>query len=267
MNRLTIAATAMFFALPAAFAQNNRSWVASTGSDTNPCTRAQPCATFQGAFGKTNANGEIDVVDPGDYGSVNISTAVTIDGGGMARITSASPNAAVHITSSAAVVIRNLSITGYWGFEIAQFFGKVHVENVEISNVTLGAFYISAGGGNVTIQGSTLHDVTGGGGFGLFAIGSVTVDIRDTTFSNMGPGNSAIGASFETTINVEKSFIVGNSFGVGVEQGGTIRLSDCTIIDNQIGLLNVGGTIISFVNNRIYGNGTDGSPTKSVYQR
>ena len=49
---------------------------------------------------------------------------------------------------------------------------------------------------------------------------------------------------------------------------GTIRLTNTTITDNITGLATAfGGSIISFVNNRIIGNGTNGSPTQSVFQK
>src|SRR3989442_11594189 len=72
---------------PLAHAASNRTWVASTGSDYNSCSRKQPCATFQQALSKTTPGGEVDVVDSADYGPINITFSVTIDGGdAVARI-------------------------------------------------------------------------------------------------------------------------------------------------------------------------------------
>src|SRR6267142_1594401 len=70
---LTLAFTPVASALP------SRTWVSSTGSDANPCSRSSACATFQGAHDKTAAGGEINCVDAGDYGTVNITKAMTID--------------------------------------------------------------------------------------------------------------------------------------------------------------------------------------------
>src|SRR4051794_8297914 len=53
-------------------AQATRTWVSGVGDDVNPCSRTAPCKTFAGAISKTAANGEISVLDPGGYGSVNI---------------------------------------------------------------------------------------------------------------------------------------------------------------------------------------------------
>jgi hypothetical protein len=51
---------------------------ATLGSDSNPCTRISPCLTFAAALAQTTAGGEIVVMDPGDFGSVTITEAVSI---------------------------------------------------------------------------------------------------------------------------------------------------------------------------------------------
>ena len=55
------AALALAATLPAApaWAQNTRSFVSGHGLDTNACTLAAPCRTFQVALTHTNAGGEI----------------------------------------------------------------------------------------------------------------------------------------------------------------------------------------------------------------
>ena len=55
-----------------------RTFVASTGNDANPCTIVQPCRSFSVALAKTAWGGEIIVLDSGGYGPVVISQAVTI---------------------------------------------------------------------------------------------------------------------------------------------------------------------------------------------
>src|SRR5690348_9006810 len=66
-------------ATPAAFAQATRTWVSGVGDDANPCSRTAPCKTFAGAISKTAAGGEIDALDPGGFGAVTITKAITID--------------------------------------------------------------------------------------------------------------------------------------------------------------------------------------------
>ena len=62
-------------------ATNIRTWVSATsGSDSNPCTRVSPCLTFAAALAQTPAGGEIDVLDPGDFGPATINKSVSIYG-------------------------------------------------------------------------------------------------------------------------------------------------------------------------------------------
>ncbi len=63
-----------------AHAQATRTWVSGVGDDANPCSRTAPCKTFAGAISKTAEGGEIDVLDPGGFGTVTITKAMTIDG-------------------------------------------------------------------------------------------------------------------------------------------------------------------------------------------
>src|SRR6476620_12461268 len=63
-------------------AQATRTWVSGVGDDVNPCSRTAPCKTFAGAISKTFTGGEIDVLDPGGFGTLTLTKAMTIDGGG-----------------------------------------------------------------------------------------------------------------------------------------------------------------------------------------
>src|SRR5215472_7284672 len=64
---------------PAA-AQATRVFVSTHGSDSNACSVAAPCRSFQHAHDVATANGEIDVLDPGGYGAVNIAKSISIVG-------------------------------------------------------------------------------------------------------------------------------------------------------------------------------------------
>src|SRR5580698_1587724 len=60
-------------------AQASRTWVSGVGDDANPCSRTAPCKTFAGAISKTLAGGEIDCLDPGGFGGITITKAITLD--------------------------------------------------------------------------------------------------------------------------------------------------------------------------------------------
>jgi hypothetical protein len=156
----------LLLTLPAAFGANQQSWVSSTGSDGNDCTRAHPCATFQGALAKTNTGGAIGVVDPADYGPISTSSGVTIDGGGTAQISvSRSTGAGILNDSPNPVTIRNLvigcsSITGnLFGVGIYNHGTGMYVENVTISNCDSG---ITSGSGPISVRNAAIHDVDTG---------------------------------------------------------------------------------------------------------
>src|SRR2546430_5458959 len=114
-NALAIAIFTFAFASMAQ-AQATRTWVSGVGDDANPCSRTAPCKTFAGAISKTAVDGEIDALDPGGFGTVTITKAITIDGGptGEASILAAGTfGITVNLTASSGsnvVELRNLSI-------------------------------------------------------------------------------------------------------------------------------------------------------------
>src|SRR5215207_3707693 len=79
LNAVVLVAVCMIFSTMAQ-AQATRTWVSGVGDDANPCSRTAPCKTFAGAISKTAAGGEISVLDPGGFGGVTITKAITIDG-------------------------------------------------------------------------------------------------------------------------------------------------------------------------------------------
>src|SRR6266567_2401196 len=98
-----------------AHAQASRTWVSGVGDDVNPCSRTAPCKTFAGAISKTAPGGEIDALDPGGFGALTITKAITIDGGGgqVASVLVSGTNGIV-VSAAAAdtITLRNLRING-----------------------------------------------------------------------------------------------------------------------------------------------------------
>src|ERR1041384_3661107 len=144
IQMLAIAVFTLAFASMAQ-AQATRTWVSGVGDDVNPCSRTAPCKTFAGAISKTATGGEIDVLDPGGFGAVTITKAITIDGttgGGFGSILAAGFNGVIvsNTTPSTAVItLRNLSINGNGqgtspGPNGIRFLGgkSLHVQNCDI---------------------------------------------------------------------------------------------------------------------------------------
>src|SRR5216683_1097643 len=82
---LTLLTATFALALPAQ-ASLTRTFVSAAGSDANPCTITQPCATFAHAYSLTAASGIVAALDPGKYGPLTITGAITITAGGSDNV-------------------------------------------------------------------------------------------------------------------------------------------------------------------------------------
>jgi len=284
-----------------ASAQATRTWVSGVGDDANPCSRTAPCKTFAGAISKTAAGGEIDVLDPGGFGVVTITKAITIDGGPNAGgiLNAGSNGVIINAGTADVVVLRNISFqgvgTGLDGIKILQA-GAVHVEKCVVTNNSQkGIEAIPTTGLRLFITDTVVRDNTNGAnGGGIFlkpgAGGSITafmnrvevykntfgmrtedntiVSVRDSSFSgNDTHGVIAVATSANVTCNLDHCMMAKNaSSGLRcVNAGATIRLGGSTIVNNSIGLESVlSGKLISFTNNAIGGNTTDGAPTGTI---
>src|SRR5437867_9427866 len=113
INALAIAIFTFAFASMAQ-AQATRTWVSGVGDDANPCSRTAPCKTFAGAISKTAAKGEINALDPGGFGGVTITKAITIDGGGHIAgvLVSGTNGIVVNAGVNDVITLRGLDING-----------------------------------------------------------------------------------------------------------------------------------------------------------
>jgi hypothetical protein len=292
MKRTCIILTLLFAGLSVASAQNDRSWVASSGSDSNGCGRSAPCRTFAHAVAVTNADGEIDAVDSADYGPVVVDRSVIIDGGhNIATINAyVSGYCGVIYDLSAIcvngqhVTLRNLSINGgapgIW-YGIVAAGGVLHMENVTVTGTDKSGVVVASG--TADINDSLIRDCGGQGvdvssgavatvdhvvisgtqGFGAVYSGGTAVIRNSSLLHNLGAAAfAAVG-----TVTVDNTLIAYNTIGaVASTISATVLLSNTTITGNTTGIAAL-GPVISFVNNRIYGNTTNGVPTLSVYQK
>src|SRR5438876_11304630 len=90
-----------------------RTFVASTGLDTNPCSRSAPCRSFSSALAVTDSDGEVIVLDSAGYGPVTIaqSAALIAPLGVYAGVTASTGDGIiVNIAPAARVVLKGLSI-------------------------------------------------------------------------------------------------------------------------------------------------------------
>lgn len=185
LRSLTLVGTLLtsFLFLPAtqAQAQATRTWVSGVGDDVNPCSRTAPCKTFAGAISKTAAGGEISVLDPGGFGGVTITKAISItnDGAGEAGILVAGTNGiTVNAGSQDVVRLHGLVIDGGKDFTSLagiRFLagGELHVENCLIKNFQgpsagFGIQFTNATPANLYVSDTVIvHNVNGQGGGGI----------------------------------------------------------------------------------------------------
>jgi Right handed beta helix region len=275
-------------------AQATRTWVSGVGNDVNPCSRTAPCKTFAGAFIKTASGGEISVLDPGGYGTLNITKPITIDGGtgaGWGSVLATNTQGFIINTPGAndTVHLRNLSINGagaILGSNGIHYMAAntVHLENIRISrfsgdgirmnNATVGRLFVrgvhisECGGDGIEITGtSPIHNAVqidnssvSRCGNGLRVNNRATVTISNSVLTlNSASGTSAAvladsAVAAGAIIDVDNCQITYNSIGVQSAANQTVRLSNSHVTGNANALNFNGGTIASWVNNRIAGN-------------
>ena len=90
-----------------------RTFVSSSGIDSNPCTIAAPCASFAHAYTLTQPNGIIAALDPGKYGPLTITYPVTVNGNGWAAITGLAQGNGITINAGVGnVILAGLEVDG-----------------------------------------------------------------------------------------------------------------------------------------------------------
>lgn len=294
-----------------ASAQATRTWVSGVGDDANPCSRTAPCKTFAGAISKTAAGGEISVLDPGGFGGVTITKAITLDGAGtLASILNASTNGVVvNAGVNDKVVLRNLTINGAGtGLNGVRFLagGSLMVDNVRISNNNgaspngIGIAFLPSGTSRLTVVNSVIANngtggilvapgaagsawasvsysqITGNNGYGLRAQDRSLVAVSDTRATANGyQGILGVSASQYVDITVTDCVLTDNGNGPldagAIQSNGAlsiVRIAGNTITNNQFGLwAPSSGKILSFGNNNVTDNDTDGVPTGTLTTR
>jgi hypothetical protein len=279
-------------------AQATRTWVSGVGDDVNPCSRTAPCKTFAGAISKTAPAGEINVLDPGAYGAVTITKSISILGDGAfagVLATGGSSGIIVNAAATDVVVLRGLDLNGAGtgGNGIRLLAGAaLHVENcqihgfagkgIEVLTSTAGSQLfvketvirnnVGASGGGIflgrtgagSVQATLERVRTVGNRFGVRAEDGARAEIRNSEASgNNTNGFVAVGAA---SMMIDGSVASDNTNnGISVSSGATVRLSNSVVTGNGTGLN--GATIVSFGNNRVAGNGLDGTPTSTIPQQ
>ena len=285
-------------------AQATRTWVSGVGDDANPCSRTAPCKTFAGAISKTAAQGEISVLDPGGFGALTVTKAITINGDGtLAGILSASVSGIiVNAGANDVVYIRNLSIngagTGLNG--IRWLAGKaLHVENCNIygiGNNSAGNGFgivanLGATGGNLFVKDTNIKTCAVAGisvqtsvGFvagvldrvrleglptGLIIGNNAFISVRDSVINLSTATGVSISGSGGATGSFDNVMINNNPTGINVGAGALLNLSSCTLESNTTAISSAApqANLRSSGNNRLLGNTSDGATLTVILQK
>jgi hypothetical protein len=232
---LTLLTATLALALPAQ-ASLTRTFVSSAGSDSNPCTITQPCATFAHAYSLTAASGIIAALDPGKYGPLTITGAITINGNGWAAITAPAAGNGITITTAGAndnVALIGLEIdgagAGYDGI-VLNSAGSLTVTNCTLQNFAWDGSHSTTGNG-VLMQPTT---------------GTLAFTIINTTASNNGfAGISFFPPSGSPSANGVIDHVVAdaNQYGIFVEPafatGGSIVVTVSDSIASNNGAVGI----------------------------
>jgi hypothetical protein len=302
---LFAAAFALFFAAGAQ-AQATRTWVSGVGDDVNPCSRTAPCKTFAGAISKTAAGGEISVLDPGGYGTINITKAMTINGEGtIGSILASSANGViVNAGANDVVILRNISINGGSnGLNGVRFLAgkELHLERVQIHGFLQNGIDMQpSGNSSLFVNDSIITNINAGNATDKAAVlvkpglaGQATAVFSNTRIEGNRIGmlvqdrskvmldnsllsrNAILGAWVQTSAAAATLFVKGSTLahngptttfttGQGLRSEGgnsTIRISDTVITGSELALAAAGGAILSYGENQVSGNVSDGAPT------
>ena len=295
MRQLYLACVAsglLLQSVSAAPAASVTSWVASTGSDANACTRAAPCATFAGALGKTPDGGFILCADSGTFGTPGAGLTITQgieidcrDHRAVIEIT-ASSGVVINVTDPAhqSVTIRGVTINGRLGAGSRANVAGIAIQAAQ--TVTLdhclveqfamqGLIDTRTPATNSTLQ-LTESSFAGNTGAGIvlamtpnsFAI-SVNIDHVYSGYNAFG-----IAVANGNRARITNSHFPYDATGVEVDYGGQVALSH-SIIDysstaaiQNLGTLVVGASDITYVNTVFSGGGatyTNGNSRINFY--
>jgi hypothetical protein len=142
---------------------------------------------------------------------------------------------------------------------------KLAVIDTTINNMSGNAVLIQAGASGSASASLQRVNLTNSA-FGLKVVKG-TASIADSTIS--GATTAGVRAEGTSRINLDNTLVSDSAGGGVVAQGATasVVLSRSTITNNASGLsVFFGGTIVSFGNNRIAGNTTDGSPSSTLVE-
>jgi len=248
MRRIALIGIIAGFLIPLATApasaQATRTWVSGVGDDANPCSRTAPCKTFPGAISKTATAGEINCLDPGGFGTVTITKAITLNCGfTLGSILAAGVPGITINAAGANVIVRGVQLNGVQGSPSAP--GTIGIRILAAASVSIEDSVIS----QFSQQG--IADTRAGGNAKLF--------IRNTVISyNVGAGIALAATGTNNIADIENTSSINNLFGIAAATGNNVLIRRSVFSGNGTGVEADAGATIGVDNSAISGNTTLG---------
>ena len=222
---LLLAVLSVSLASLPAHAQATRTWVSGVGDDANPCSRTAPCKTFAGAISKTAAGGQINVLDPGGFGAVTITKAITIN--------SEFIEAGVLVSGTNAIII-NAGVND-----------RVVLRGLDIEGLGTGLNGIRfLAGASLQVQKCMIRNFRGaapnGNGISFTPSGASELFVDDCTISSNGTDSSNGGITIRPTGTGSATAVLNrvsaenNSNGIMVDGDSTTGQSTVSIRDSYV---------------------------------
>jgi hypothetical protein len=218
-----LAAAALLLAASAAHAQLFRAYLASDGSDANPCTLASPCRLLPAALTAVVDGGQVWMLDSANYntGTVTIGKSVSILAvpGAVGSFVAPNGSPAVSIPVAALrVSMRNVVIgpatgAGAGTIGVQMFAGSIlDIEDSLIAGLPSGGVHVRAPG-FLNVSRTTLR---GNGGFAVRVEDGTRATIASSRIVDNNGGviaNASLQGTF-THATVSDSVISGGDYGV-----------------------------------------------------
>src|SRR5712671_5625889 len=239
-----------------AFGQATRTWVSGVGDDANPCSRTAPCKTFPGAISKTAAGGEINCIDPGGFGGVTITKAITIACEGVTAGVLVSGTNAIIVSAgpSDQVTLRGLDINGAGtGINGIRFLaGKaLIVDNCQIYEFTTNGIDVALGasGSSLTVKDTRINNLGGVGIRVTTTVGGASASVDHVNISRVTTGvESATGGN--TSVSNSIMFAASNG-ALASANGAVMTVANSVMSSNNIGAnASVAGATIALICSR-----------------
>jgi hypothetical protein len=234
-------------------------------------------------------------MDSGGFGGLTITKSITIDGSagvggvlvpGNGIVVNAGPNDVVvlkgliidggrsgaigiQLIQASSVVIEDCQVFSFTtrniSVEPAASPMLVYISNTRVHNSLSNGIVVAPGGEFPSLVTLNKVEIMNNVNYGLSAAPIAFVMARDSIISGNGSTNSLSNIRADDAwVHLDNVTVTGGNLGILAVDNSYVAVNNSTISMNITGLIEDGGTIYSFGNNRLVGNGTDGTFSTGV---